>query len=191
AGKTTLVRELDARLRAQDVPTLTLSMDDFHNPRSIRQQRGRLSPDGYYTDAFNVPLVLRRVLAPLRSDAKVVTVPSASLDLLTDRFVKGADVTVGVDTVILFEGVFLFRPELVGRWDLRIFLQIDFETVLARALRRDAPQMGGATAVERRYRERYIPGQRRYLAQADPIRAADVVVDNRDPTAPKLIEPAP
>jgi uridine kinase len=40
---------------------------------------------------------------------------------------------------------------------------------------------GSAQTTQERYQRRYIPGQRRYLATAQPQRAADVVIDNHDP----------
>ncbi len=58
---------------------------------------------------------------------------------------------------------------------------------VARARERDAALLGGAEAVERRYRERYVPGQRLYLESVQPERLASVVVGNDDPTHPVLV----
>jgi hypothetical protein len=41
--------------------------------------------------------------------------------------------------------------------------------------------------VERRYRQRYIPGQQLYFAEANPAGAADVVLVNDDPARPTLV----
>ena len=55
----------------------------------------------------------------------------------------------------LAHGVFLLRPELIDRWDLRIFVSTAFEETLARARRRDLAPWGSAARVEQRFRNRY------------------------------------
>lgn len=59
--------------------------------------------------------------------------------------------------LLLFDGVFLQRPELRDGFDLSIFVGVSFEEVLRRALERDVPLLGARDEVERRYRTRYAP----------------------------------
>jgi uridine kinase len=82
--------------------------------------------------------------------------------------------------------VFLLRPELNDAWDLRVFLEVGFKETLRRAVQRDRVLFGSAQATRERYQQRYIPGQRRYLAIVQPQRVADVVIDNHDPATPRL-----
>ena len=91
------------------------------------------------------------------------------------------------NAVLLFDGVFLLRPELDDLWDYRIFVDVDFAVALQRALLRDQSLFGSAEAIRARYEQRYIPGQRLYLRSARPRERADVIVDNNDPTRPRLI----
>jgi uridine kinase len=74
------------------------------------------------------------------------------------------------------EGYYLDSFELVEHWDLRIFVSVEPEEALRRALDRDTPLFGSREVAERRYRLRYQPGQRLYFAEARPLEAADVVV---------------
>jgi uridine kinase len=90
------------------------------------------------------------------------------------------------EAVLLFDGVFLLRPELADVWDYRIFVSASFEATLRRALVRDSPLLGSAEEVERRYRQRYIPGQKRSFAVARPEEATDIIVENTDPAHPRL-----
>ena len=46
-------------------------------------------------------------------------------------------VTVGEHAIVLVDGVFLQRPELLEEWDLLIWLDVDAETMLSRATARD------------------------------------------------------
>jgi uridine kinase len=88
--------------------------------------------------------------------------------------------------VLLLDGIFLQRPELLASWDLRIFVAARFERTLRRALGRDTQLLGSSEAVERRYRLRYAPGQQRYIAAVRPQEIADLVVDNDDVARPRL-----
>ncbi|MBS2966842.1 hypothetical protein KGA66_27655 [Actinocrinis puniceicyclus] len=80
--------------------------------------------------------------------------------------------------MLLFDGVFLLRPQLVALWEMRVFVSVAFEEALERARSRDQALFGSAAEVERRYRDRYVPAQQLYLAAAHPIQHADVIVYN-------------
>ncbi|MCW3813906.1 hypothetical protein ONA91_05480 [Micromonospora sp. DR5-3] len=96
--------------------------------------------------------------------------------------------------VLLFDGVFLLRPELREHWDVTVYLHVDPEETLRRALTRDVALFGSADVVRQRYRERYLPGQELYRAEARPAQRADVVLDMADPHHPAVVrwtDPAP
>jgi uridine kinase len=89
--------------------------------------------------------------------------------------------------VLLFDGVFLLRRELEGCWDLSVFVQVDPAVSLHRALGRDVALFGTRDETERRYRERYLPGQELYMSLVHPDRTADVIIDNNDLISPELL----
>ena len=65
AGKTTLADALAPLVAAQGRPVIRASVDDFHNPRSLRYARGRYSPDGFYLDSYDYDSFRRLLLEPL------------------------------------------------------------------------------------------------------------------------------
>jgi SAM-dependent methyltransferase len=83
------------------------------------------------------------------------------------------------DDLMLVDGSFLQHPEFMGAWDLVIFLRERVGT----------PQPDGAEPGQDPDRTRAAA---RYLAQVDPERTADIVVDLQDPTWPVIrrIDPA-
>ena len=91
------------------------------------------------------------------------------------------------NAILLFDGVFLQRPELAPYWDFVIFVQVKFETVLARAVERDLPLFGSREAVIERYHRRYLPAQQRYLDQFQPEKHADATFINNYPQSPILL----
>jgi uridine kinase len=92
--------------------------------------------------------------------------------------------TAPADAVLLFDGVFLLRPELIDRWDLRIFVSVTSDVALERARIRDLAPFRSATEVERRHRERYGPSQQFYFDAVRPTDHADIIVHNDEPQQP-------
>ena len=97
--------------------------------------------------------------------------------------------TAPADAILLFDGVFLLRRELLRCWDFAIFVAVPFAETQRRAEVRDVVLFGTEDEVRRRYEARYVPGQQLYFAQERPQSKADVVVDNLDPANPRLIWP--
>jgi uridine kinase len=176
AGKTTLADELATVLRAQDRKVIRATIESFLFPRAHRYQRGEFSPEGCYLDNHDYEALNRVLLDPLGPSGNR-RFQDAVYDRSTDSALSPPVTTAPVDAVLIFDGVFLLRPELIDRWDLRIFVSTAFENTVDRALIRERDVLS-ATAIERRWRERYIPSQQFYFAQARPADKADIVVHN-------------
>ena len=163
------------------------SLDGFHRPRNERYRRGPLSPDGYFHDSFDLDLLKENLLKPLGPDGDLRYLVAAfdfRKDMPTKRLLQNAE----SDALLLFDGVFLLRPELNTHWDFRIFLRISFEVSIQRALLRDKELFGSAEEIKHRYQLRYIPGQKLYLKRVDPESKADIVIDNNDPQNPLILK---
>ncbi len=149
---------------------MRLSVDDFLAPPEVRYARGRLSPEGCYRDSFDLAAVVDGRLRPFAAGAE-----------------RAGNLAVPPEAVLVVDGVFLLRPELRSWWHLAVYLHVPEAETLRRALVRDLPRMGTPQEVRRRYRARYLPAQDLYRREADPVAAADVVVDNTDPRAPVIL----
>lgn len=183
AGKTTLADELAVILRAQGRQVIRASVESFLRPRDERYRRGEYSADACYHDSFDYDALHRVLLDPLgpSGDRRF---QQAVYDNRTDSAVSGPVTRAPVDAVLLFEGVFLMRPELLHQWDFRIFVSTAFEVTLERARTRDLALYGSAANVERRFRERYKPSQQHYFVTVRPTEYADIVVSNDEPDRP-------
>jgi uridine kinase len=191
AGKTTLADELAQVLRRAGFPLLRASIDGFHHPASVRHRRFADQPArSYYEDSFDYPALRSLLLDPLGQSGET-SVRTRIFDFRTDQAIDEAPTRVRPGTVLLFDGVFLLRPELEDCWDLSVFLQVDPAISLARALNRDLTLFDTTATTERRYRERYLPGQELYVSLAHPERRAEVLIDNNNPDAPRLLRIPP
>ncbi len=182
AGKTSLADELAVVLRAQGRDVIRATIDDFLFPRAQRYPRGEYSAEGCYFDTHDYDALNRVLLDPLGpgGDRRC---QHAVYDHTTDTALSPPVTTAPADAVLVFDGVFLMRPELIDRWDLRIFVSTAFEKTLDRAVIREQRVLSAAE-VERRWRERYIPSQQFYFATVRPANNADIVVHNDEPQHP-------
>jgi uridine kinase len=97
------------------------------------------------------------------------------------RFTRA--VTASGAGVLVADGIFLQRDELVDLWDLRIFLDVPEAVAFTRMARRDS-RSEDPTAKENL---RYSQGQNLYFTTCDPTTRAHLVIDNTEFGAPLLI----
>jgi uridine kinase len=185
AGKTTLADALAPLVTAQGRPTIRASVDDFHHPRAVRYARGRYSPDGFYLDSYDYDAFRKLLLDPLG--------PGGSGEYAARRFDLESDQPFELDpqqaeptAALIVDGIFLHRPELRSGWDLSIFLKVDFEVSLPRGAARGQ----GFDAIDPNLlsHQRYVGGQKRYLAECAPEQQADIVIDYNELQSPKILK---
>ena len=185
AGKTTLSGALESLL-SRKKPVIRASIDSFHYPREIRYRRGADSPEGYYFDSFDYQALKSMLLEPLGTDGNR-QIRTAVFDYKRNTPAEAQSSTAPEDVILLFDGVFLMRPELVDQWDITIYVDINFDTSLQRALLRDKNLLGKADKIRNRYKRRYIPGQQIYLENCQPRKHADIIMQNDNLEKPNII----
>lgn len=183
AGKSIFADELADRLRSSGREVVRVSLDGFHHPRGLRYRRGRSSPEGFWLDSYDYPRFRANVLDPFSPGGNRVF-RRAIRDVASDQPVYAELETAGGDAILVVDGIFLHRDELADDWDFSVFLDVGFDETFARMARRDGFPPDPRAPVNRRY----VEGQRIYLATCDPASRADVVINNTDPLAPRLIE---
>jgi uridine kinase len=191
AGKTMLTDELADSLKALGRIVIRASVDGFHNPRAIRYKKGLESPEGYYLDSFCYDTILDELLHPLGPGGSFFY-RTRVYDVQTEKPVHEQRQVASRDSVLLFDGIFLLRPELIDQWDYKIFVDVNFTTSVQRALNRDVSRGIGKPGVENlriRYNRRYVPGQQIYLQEVCPKQKADVILENNNLDLPRIISP--
>jgi len=182
SGKSTfaarLARQGDAR------PVVVLHVDDFFNPSQVRHAKGRYAPEGFWLDSYNYEALIASALRPLAVGGNGLY-SAASFDPMADRVVLSKQVRAPDDALVLVEGTFLHRDELVQFWDYSIYLDVPF----AEAARRMARRNGVDADPEPGLTSRYDRAQRVYFDAAAPWSRASLVVDNTDFHNPKIIGP--
>ncbi|MBD3280959.1 AAA family ATPase, partial [Candidatus Dojkabacteria bacterium] len=187
SGKTTLADNMAKRIEKSGRQIIRISIDGFHNPSAIRYKQGKNSAKGYYQDSFNYNLLIDNLLEPLSTGN--LEYLEQVFDYRTDKEVRLRKKKAGKDSILLMDGVFLFRPEIVDYWDIKVFLDVSFNEILSRVVRRtkDQETLGSQNEIIEKYENRYIPGQKLYFKEANPKEMVDILIDNADFDNPVII----
>jgi len=183
AGKSVFADELSRTLAERGAPVIRASVDGFHNPPEVRYRLGRASPEGFFRDSYDYAQMRTVLLEPLCPSGSRIFRRTV-YDINTESPIDAADEYAEPGSILLMDGIFLHRPELRGRWDYSVFLDVPFDISFSRMAKRDRTLPDPAAGSNRRYLE----GQRLYLAECVPRAHASVVIDNRNLDAPRLLD---
>jgi uridine kinase len=167
------------------VTVLRACLDNFKEPWRDRHLYDRESGDGYYRNAFDYKRVVNLLLRPFAAAAPGGVV-LCSIDPITQIDHSDSRVPAPDEAILVVDGVFAFRPEIDRWWDVRIWLDIDERTSTARGTKRDHARVGDG--VESLFRDRYQVAEDIYVSEVDPVSRADLVIDNHDLAAPRLLD---
>lgn len=191
AGKTTFADELAATLSARGRSIVRSSIDDFHTPghkyRSIRRE---YTPESYIATGYDYAGFKRSMLDPL-GDGGDRCCKAAQWNSSKDQAIEDPCVQQPEDAIAIVDGALLFHPLLERAWHLTIWLDIDWETMLARAVARDIAWVKSADEVRWKYRNLWQPLHELYEREMRPKERCDIVIDNRDIAAPVVLRYSP
>ena len=186
SGKSQFARALATASEAEGgAPVFVFRVDDFRRPL------GPLRPDAdeaaaYYNGYYDFACLdgcLRRFLAGA---------PDARIPLFdTAREILDGEQVLSFDgaRIALCEGVFVLRAPAAAAAAV-ILLEVAEDEARRRVLARDVARGRAREVVEHRMNHRYFPAQRAYRAAFDPLRRADVVIDNGLPERPRVVRHA-
>ena len=182
AGKTVFGDELARLLEASGRTTIRASVDSFHNPKATRYRLGRHSPSGYFLDSYNYAQLKAALLDPL-SPGGTGYYRTAIFDYMVDSSVSVPEAQAAPGDILVFDGIFLHRPELRLYWDFSIFLDVGFNVSIPRSAQRG----GGSPDPQAPENRRYVEGQELYLRECDPKRYATIVINNEALASPYIV----
>ncbi|WP_431280117.1 uridine kinase [Leifsonia poae] len=182
AGKSAFADDLAAVFREAGHDAYRASMENFHRPRAERWRLGRESPESFYRDSFDYGTFRRVLVDPFRM-AGSTGFQTAAFDVRRDAPIESRWLTAPADAVLIVDGVFLLRPELVGLWNYSVLLEVPWDEAYARLAARDGVDPDPDAFSNARYRE----GQDLYYAEANPRPWASALVDNADPEHPRRV----
>lgn len=188
SGKTMFADGLAAYLHAiTNREIIRISADDFMNERSVRRTPTASEGETCYRYTFNFDAFKQYVLVPLQQGGSL-TYKTKVFDYGLDQPMVSEDKQASADAIIIIDGVFLFKDDLVTYWSLKVLLEVDDATAILRGATRDTARVGSYEAAREAYINRYIVSQAIYYAEANPLERADIVIDNTNYQSPKVIK---
>ena len=173
AGKSTISGLLEDYFRSKNYPVFVLHVDDFIHPRAVRYNPDVVEWECYYHLQWRYDYLIQNVMKPLRN-GQVFNRQIEFYDKENDSYFS-RQVTIPVGSIVILEGIFLQREELLGMFDYRIYLDISEETRLQRVLKRDG-YIGSQQQIRHKYENRYFPAERIYIRDCNPAAKADYVI---------------
>jgi uridine kinase len=183
SGKSRFARALAEACEAEDgAPVTVFHVDDFRRPL------GPLPPGAdegavYYERYYDFAL-LDACLARFLEGAPGVTNPR--FDAQREQVDGTSALEFGAARLALVEGVFVLRAAAAAAGPV-VVLEVSEDEARRRILARDTARGRSRDLVEHRMNNRYFPAQRAYRAAFDPLRRADVLVDNESWQRPRLV----
>jgi uridine kinase len=192
-GKSTFSDELARRLEERGRSVVRSTTDLFHRPRSERMRLGASSPEGYYLESHQTSTVVDELLVPFSAGASEVLI--GAFDEPTDqpRLLRSS---VPQAAILVFDGLFVHRPEFRDHWDLSVMLHADrrCDEAWLRFLETDLPSEPTERAAEldrRLERARWPRYRRGWTGYLEAIEDPDptVEIDNDDLASPVIRAP--
>jgi len=185
-GKGYLAAQLQAHLALHGVIPAILNVDGWLNLPQTRFDQNAPAVN-FYENAIRLDQFFSQLVLPFRDRRSVHLVADLVEETASDyrkHTYDYADVSV-----ILVEGIFLFKPQYRKYFDLAIWIDCSFPTALARAIDRGQEGLSAANTIAA-YDTIYFPAQRIHLTQDKPRENADLIFENDiDATRPDLDRP--
>lgn len=181
-GKGYVARQLEARLALHGVTPAILNVDAWLNLPEKRFNQNDPA-DNFYENAIRFDQFFTQLVIPLRERRSVHLV--ADLTEETASQYRRHTYDFKDVSVILVEGIFLFKRQYRTRFDLAIWIDCSFPTALARAIDRAQEGLSAAKTIAA-YETIYFPAQRIHLTHDNPREHADLIFENDSYSGPIL-----
>lgn len=182
AGKTHFADALATELTGRGAHVIRASADGFLETPRTRHRRGRDSAEGFFRDSFDYGRMCRLLLDPLSARGNREYVREV-YDPKREREVKRLPELAPPDAILVLDGIFTHRDELIRYWDYSVWLECPFEVSIPRGAGRGYGDPDPRSPKNRRY----IEGQRLYMEECHPRERASIVIDNADLKKPAVL----
>ena len=145
---------------------------------------GEDAVEAFYFHAFNYNKLLNELLLPyLEKGSADLVLTSFGDD--TNHYGKETRYRIEPGGVLILEGELMFREPLMDHFDFKIFLYMDDQEALHRALVRDL--FLGEETKEAEIKNKRIPAQKMYMSRHVPVETADYAIDNTNHRRPLIL----
>ena len=173
-GKGYLAAQLQAHLALHGVIPAILNVDGWLNLPQKRFDQNAPAAN-FYENAIRLDQFFSQLVLPLR-DRRSIHLEADFVEETASNYRRHSYDYDDV-SVVLVEGIFLFKPQYRKYFDLTIWIDCSFPTALARAIDRAQEGLSAANTIAA-YDTIYFPAQKIHLAHDKPRENADLILEN-------------
>lgn len=174
SGKSTLSEILYNKLKDKKINVYLIHGDDFLFNRKIRNANDNQEV-AYYYETFNYEKLFNEIIIPAKKDKNFYK-KIEMLDWQTDLTFIGEFKFEG-PCIIIVEGVLLYKKEYKDLFNYKLWIDIDFDTGIERALKRkrDVNYYKDEDELLNRYLGRFYKGQALHIQIDNPKDDCDYI----------------
>lgn len=169
AGQVDFADSLAEVLELKGSKVFRASIADFFRPRADRERAGWLDGRAQYREAYDYSLLRRVLIDPFHAGGSTGFVLTGFDELRDQPVFQPKWMSAGPDAILVMDGVFLLRPELLGVWNYSIWLSTPL-------LESEDPEIARDSTADEAY-----------LADANPSEKATTIIDNQDLEHPRRV----
>ena len=182
--KTEFTKQFSDYLIQKWYKTQIIHLDDFHNPKKVRYAWEIPEYEKYFNQSFDCETIVKELLEQVKKWSKI-NKKLKLLNLETDEYDLEKEYGIDLDTIVLFEWVFLFRDEFIDFLDYKVLIDIPFNLSKVRAKIRNCKLTDDDL---KSYDIKYVPAQERYFNNFKPKEIANMLIDNENFESPKVVK---
>ena len=175
SGKSSLAKCLKDKMAINYNSIVVFDIDDF-----LFDKRTRNSNDdqiiGCY-ESFDYNKLFQEILIPYREKGMLKKIIHAINHLSNESEIRY--INLDQNSLVIVEGIFLYRKDLPDIFDFKIWLNININMTITRALnrKREIDKHLDINSIIQRYQSRFIPAQNFHIERDKPLDKADLIVD--------------
>lgn len=175
SGKSTLSEIIYDKLKDRGINVYIVHGDDFLFNKKIRNANPN-QETAYYYETFNYAKLFNEIIIPAKKSNNLHR-EVEMLDWQTDLTFVDKFEFVG-PCIIIVEGVFIFKKEYSSIFSYKIWIDIDFDTGIERALKRkrDIEYYKDKDELLNRYLGRFYKGQKLHMKLDNPKEHCDYIL---------------
>ena len=186
SGKSFFCSKFRRVLEERGENIVEIHADDFHHDSKVRNSCDAQA-EGFYRYNIDYQRMVDSVLIPLLRSGEKSIYLEGMYNYSSDRCDLDRSYDLKSATMIIVEGILLFRKHLLDYFNYRIFLVIDDDEALSRQLKRWEGKRP-TEVIKHRHTERYQKGYELYEAKHEPRKSAHLVIDNTTLGKPRPID---
>ena len=174
SGKGYITGFLQKELEKRNYKVANINVDPWQNPIPIRLQKEDPA-ENFYKNVFRWDNFFKQLIVPLRTNRHIYL--QTSLIRTDGDFYYSFIYDFNDIDILLIEGIFLFKQELLNYYDWKIWIDCSFETGIYRAIERNSEKLSREQLIHD-YNTYYYPAQIYHFQRDDPKDVSNIIYCN-------------